>query len=651
MAPDSTPRQLVPGGPAAPARGPQPWQGFTARAVLIALALIPVNIVFMLRGLMWGESRPATVSLIFNVVVSLALVTLASRLLARLWPRLRLSPAELAVVYSMLTIAGSVTGLDQVQTMVPVVAHPFWAATPENRWEELFLKETPRWVTVDDPRALWAYFDSHLPLFATPYWGPWVRVAAVWGSFTLMLLWVMFCVNTLLRRNWVEEAKLSFPIIQLPLAILEPRSRLFTARLMWIGFGVALAVDVLNGLSRLYPQVPSILGSYYDLGAQLRSMPWQAIGWTPLNVFPFAVGLAFFIPLDLAFSCWFFYLYWKAVAIFGAALGWTQLPGAPWIDEQSHAAYQALAILSLYGGRRQLADAVRSALAGPRPEDAREPIPYRVALLGAIAGLAGLTAFCMAAGMSLAAALAFLLLYLGVSIAVARIRAELGSPVHDLHKAGPELILTELLGPRAIGKRNLIMFSFFWSFNRAHRSHPMPHLIEPMKLGEQAGAGQHAIAAALGLAAVIAVPLAWLVMLDSFCRYGGTGSMGKGYEAFNRLAQWLTAPGETNWRATGAVAVGGLTTALLAAARLRWAWWPFHPAGYAVSGSWSMQLFAPSVFASWLVKTIVLRYGGMASYRPASTFFLGMILGEFVAGTFWGTLGILQHRPMYNFLP
>jgi len=64
-----------------------------------------------------------------------------------------------------------------------------------------------------------------------------------------------------------------------------------------------------------------------------------------------------------------------------------------------------------------------------------------------------------------------------------------------------------------------------------------------------------------------------------------------------------------------------------------------------------MQLFAPSVFVSWLVKTVILRYGGMSSYRPASTFFLGMILGEFVAGTFWGVLGILQHRPMYNFLP
>jgi hypothetical protein len=627
------------------------WSGFTARAVAIALVLIPVNILFMLRGLIWGESRPATVSLIFNVVLSLVIVSLLARLAGRISPRLRLAPAELGVIYAMLTLTGSVSGLDQVQTMMPVVAHPFYAATPENKWGDLFLKEIPRWVTVDDPHALWAYFDSNLPLFATPYWRPWIRVAAVWSLFSLMLLWVMLCLNTLFRKNWVDEAKLSFPIIQLPVAIVEPKSGLMTSKLMWIGFGVAFFIDIINGLHKLYPPVPSILGSYYDLGAQLRTMPFQAIGWTPLNVFPFVVGLAFFIPLDLAFSCWFFYLYWKVVRIFSALVGLSQIPRAPWAEEQSHAAYQTLAALSLWGSRRHLAAAVRSALAGPRPEDAQEPLPYRVALLGAMAGFVGLVVFCLAAGMTPAAAVAFLLLYLGISIAIARIRAELGSPVHDLHMAGPEIMLTEVLGPKIVGKRNIIMFGFFWSINRAHRSHPMPHEIESMKLGEKAGAGQHAIAAALGLAAIVAVPLAWLVMLDSNCRYGGWRQAGKGYEAFNRVTQWLTSSGTTDWYAVVTLGIGAAITAALAAARLKWVWWPLHPAGFAVSGSWSMQLFAPSVFVSWLVKTLLLRYGGMTSYRPASMFFMGMILGEFTAGTFWGVYGIIRHMPMYNFLP
>jgi hypothetical protein len=97
--------------------------------------------------------------------------------------------------------------------------------------------------------------------------------------------------------------------------------------------------------------------------------------------------------------------------------------------------------------------------------------------------------------------------------------------------------------------------------------------------------------------------------------------------------------------------VGLATTLLLTFLRSRYVWWVFHPAGYAVSGSWSMALFAPSIFVSWAAKTAILRYGGMASYRPASRFFAGLILGEFVAGTFWAACGIVRHRPMYNFLP
>ncbi|MBC7288823.1 MAG: hypothetical protein H5T86_12465 [Armatimonadetes bacterium] len=635
-------------------RKEHPLAGFTPRAVLIGLALMPVNILFMLYGYIWGQSRPATVSLIFNVVISVLAVSVLSQVLGRLWKQFRLSPAELAIVYTMLTITGAVSGLDQVQTAVPVVAHPFWHATPENRWEELFLKTIPRWLTVDDPSALWAYFDSGMPLFATAYWKPWLRVSLVWSGITLLLLWVMLCLSTLLRRNWVEESKLSFPIAQTPLAIIDPRAQLFSSRLMWIGFVLALAIDLLNGLHQLYPVVPAVLGvreASWDLGQQLKSMPWRAIGWTPMNVYPFAVGLAFFIPLDLAFSSWFFYVYWKFVRIVSAALGWGNLPRAPWIDEQEHAAYQTLAVLCLWASRRQLVDAVRSALAGPRAEDAYEPLPYRLALLGAIAGTIGLVAIFSAAGMSVPVAAAAIGLYLGISIAVARIRAELGSPVHDLHKVGPEVIIMEVLGSRNVGRGSATVLAFFWAFNRAHRSHPMPHQIEPMKIAEQTGAGQRAVALALMLSCAIAVPMAWLVMIDAFCRYGGWRQAGKGYEAFNRLATWLTSRQSTNWYTVAALGVGAATTALLAAARMRWPWWPFHPAGYAVSGSWSMSLFAPSIFVSWLAKVLILRYGGLGSYRPASRFFMGMILGEFVAGTFWGTYGILKHRPMYNFLP
>jgi len=108
---------------------------------------------------------------------------------------------------------------------------------------------------------------------------------------------------------------------------------------------------------------------------------------------------------------------------------------------------------------------------------------------------------------------------------------------------------------------------------------------------------------------------------------------------------------ETNWRAIAAMGASGVFVTFLQLMRANFVWWPFHPAGFAVSAGWSMALFFPSIFVSWLVKTVLLRYGGGSSFRPASMFFLGLILGEFTVGSLWTLLGIVLRRAMYNVLP
>ncbi len=629
-----------------------PVRPVTARAIIFGALLIVPNAWFVIHGLFWGQSRPTTVSLIFNVVGTIMLLSLLNMLVRRLQPRWALSHGEMLVIYGMLSVASAACGLDQIQTMMEVVAHPIWGATPENKWESLFIEQMPTWLTVTDQSALRAYFDARLPMFASPYWRPWLPVALTWSGFSFVLLFVMLCLNTLFRKQWTDEAKLSFPIVQLPLELTRPRSQLWGSGLFWIGFAAAFLIDILNGLHFLYPKVPHILGetgASWDLGQQVKNMPWRAMGWTPMRVLPFGVGLAFFIPVDLAFSQWFFYVMFKLERIASSALGWGNLPKAPWIDEQIHAGYLVLATFSIWATRKHLVSAVQSVFGKQTFDDSREPMPYAFALGGAVLGFVLLMVFCLRAGMSLPAAGAFMISYLGLSIAIARIRAELGSPVHDLHKIGPDAVLTEVLGPRPLGVKNLIMFSYFWSFNRAHRSHPMPHQLEAMKLGDETGTDQRGIAGSLVLAAVLGILLGWGIMLDANFRYGGRS--GKGQEAFSRLQSWLTSPGDTNWYAVAALFVGAAFTVFLSVMRANFPWWPFHPAGFAVAGGWSMALFAPSILVAWLVKVIVLRYGGMTAFRPASRFFLGMILGEFVAGSWWGLFGILIKRPMYNFLP
>ena len=57
-----------------------------------------------------------------------------------------------------------------------------------------------------------------------------------------------------------------------------------------------------------------------------------------------------------------------------------------------------------------------------------------------------------------------------------------------------------------------------------------------------------------------------------------------------------------------------------------------------------------SIFVGWLLKWIILRYGGLRAHRKAIPFFIGLVLGEFAAGTFWSVVGSVAGWHMFKFL-
>jgi hypothetical protein len=53
----------------------------------------------------------------------------------------------------------------------------------------------------------------------------------------------------------------------------------------------------------------------------------------------------------------------------------------------------------------------------------------------------------------------------------------------------------------------------------------------------------------------------------------------------------------------------------------------------------------------WFAKLLILRYGGMKAYRTCFPFFIGLILGDYVAGSLWGLCGLLLGQPTYRVIP
>jgi hypothetical protein len=115
------------------------------------------------------------------------------------------------------------------------------------------------------------------------------------------------------------------------------------------------------------------------------------------------------------------------------------------------------------------------------------------------------------------------------------------------------------------------------------------------------------------------------------------------------LQNWLEHPTGSDAPIIQQLGFGFGLTVLMMGLRRCFLWWPFHPVGYAVAGSWTMSWMWFSVLLSWAIKYILLRQGGLRIYRQGAPFFLGLILGQYVVGSCWSLLGALLDRPVYGF--
>jgi len=91
----------------------------------------------------------------------------------------------------------------------------------------------------------------------------------------------------------------------------------------------------------------------------------------------------------------------------------------------------------------------------------------------------------------------------------------------------------------------------------------------------------------------------------------------------------------------GYMGLGGLLYLLLAHLHDTYAWFPLHPIGLTLGLAGPIAWVWFSVFVAWLLKIMLLRYGGAKIYHQARPFFLGMVLGSFTAAGCWTIIDAL----------
>lgn len=631
------------------------------RAFLVALPLL-VGICFIsvYADMVAKEVQFGVLQLAPPAVVVLFFIAITNRVLARLLKRQFLSGADIVVIYAMLLVGVMVSTRGVIEKLIPPLAHLPYYASETNRLNELISQHLPAWMVPFTPTAavtmednFRAYHESLRPGETIP-WHIWFGPLACWFVLIGCVVLVFASLATILRRRWMDEERLNFPLTTLPLAIMrnEVEGQPFlTNKSMWGGFAVATVVFMLNGFHANIPGLPHIILDF-DITPLLTQRPWNQMDgirlWTSLA----AVGFAYFLPNDLLFSMWFFFLLTRAQDAVAAMLG-----GQPvgiethnariWTGYQAAGAYVVLIAAQLKIGWPYFKKVWQSAFGDSSEkefDDRGELMSYRAAFFGLFGGFAGIILWLSLAGMSPLLAAVQMGIYLFViAVIMTRAVSEAGMLMTETSFLPSHLIrLVHPLHP--LGPTNLSLMAFTEIvFIRDLRGVLLSPFMDTQKIAGQMGMRQRSLALPLILAVVVAFVVAAYFFLNFNYAFGNINLYGYPNGNARNIFGIARTHIMGNARPPDATAYGGFAVGLAATTAMVWlrthvAWFPLHPLGYAVAPTWSMYVFWFPFFIAWIIKALLARWGSIHLYRRFAPFMLGMILGEFTTAVFWAIM-------------
>ncbi|MBI2506458.1 MAG: hypothetical protein HYW07_24850 [Candidatus Latescibacteria bacterium] len=622
-----------------------PRRGVTVRALLLgvlgclAIAVGEPYGVLVLRGSPLAADFSAGAALFLFFVLTLLLNPLL-----RLLGSAGLHPGELATVYIMMIVAAAIPSWGFTMNLIPLMGGFFYYATPENGWAAQILPHLPSWLVPTDQASTWKLFEGGARGEGLP-WDSWLNPLLAWSLFIVTLYFVTLCLLVILRKQWMEREKLLYPLAILPLELSAPPGGsllppLLRNPLTWAGFAVPALINSLNALHAYFNFIPPIsLSSALPI---LRNSVW--LNFTPRFE---VIGLSYLLSLDVSFGVWFFALLAHLQNGIELLVGWSIGPTQPFSDPATpsvaHLALGALFFLvgaGFWNARSHLRQVGRRAWGLPSPlEDRDELFSYRVAVFGSLLGASLCCVWLVAAGLNLVSALVFLCSSLAIFVGLTRIISQTGLAYGRATVAAP-IFTVNALGSSAVGSAGLTTLGLNFAWAADIRTFVMASAATGLKLARDTALEPRRLFWAILLAILVTLAgSAWIILRLGYT-YGGINLVGWqfiGLPSFagNWITQNINTPQPTHWWHLGYAAIGLSLMALLTYVKGRFVGFPLHPIGMTLGLTHPIYYVWFSVMVAWLVKALILKYGGARVYLRLRPFFLGMTLGAFGSAGFW----------------
>jgi hypothetical protein len=653
------------------------------RALFLVLALASALLAFITHFLVTPEKWASALVLLCWILGISAALFLAACLLRR-----PLARNEVLTVYITCLFSALVPGRGGENFFIPNILAPFYLATRENKWLDFLEAYIPPWMTPalsKDGRYLKEIVEpwySGLSAGQSIPWGAWIVPLIAWCSLILALYCLLGCLGVMLRAQWAEREALAFPLLRLPLEMTEgvdetssPVGKggkgvpaFFHNPLMWIGFGIAVVIEGLNGLNLYYPEVPPVPLTL-PAGPLLSEAPWNQIGGMDLRIYPAVVGITYLLTSEVSFSLWFVYIFTKVQLIIAYYIGfqpnsmqapfWTRNWAEGFIGYQQIGAYFAYVGVLIWLARGHFAHIFRRAIKreGPREAEKEEALSYPVAFWGFVLSFLFVVLWTAFAGAGIWVSLLMWLSYLVIAMGLTRIVAEGGlmfvhtgwmnlGPLAHLFRGGPGNLINETNAPAASVISGSLMFEM--------RGFLLPSFVQSFKLAHDRKIATRPLMGLIaGVTLVSFLISVWTIVRLGYMAGGLTLQTWWARNKFQVEHSQSISKGvdETFAVAWGWTGIGALMTLGIMMARSRFLWFPLHPIGILMCVPFAMFTMWVSIMLGWLIKVVIMRFGGSDSYRKMIPAFLGLALGDMVMVAFWVAIDGWQGRTGHSLLP
>ncbi len=606
---------------------------------------------FIMRGSGFCDDYASAGALAF-----LFILLIISGGLTRINRRLSIPKSDLVTIYTMLIVASPIAASGPMYSFYSMTAGVTYYATPENGWSELIHPYLKSWMVPTDPEEVRIFFEGLSD--GRIHWGVWLRPFLSWGTFILAIYLVMMFMMVILRKQWVENEKLLFPVARLPIEMMktDDRGRMTFLRsgIMWAGFAIAFAFVWFRGIHFYYPFIPFPNLSHHYWFLRRTTHVEVSLNFVVL-------GFAYLLPLRVSQSMWFFYILLKIQSAVFRTFGY-DIGGQDFTEGSSLAttlqnggATIVLVVFGLWLARKHIKEVLRKAFTGRSDlDDSDELVPYRIAVFGTIFGLAFIALWLRMSGMPWivlpAVISAPFLLFLGLT----RIVAQAGAGVMTSGIA-PPVLANSFIGNELYGAQGIVATGPLYIWAHGIRTSVMASTVNALKLSDEANS-RRSLFIPMILAMVIPLVFTSFMILKFAYTQGGINLNG-----------YVSTP-SINWQVTVAnkllnpmtrrmlferwifMGIGGGIMFFLMFMGTRFPWWPLHYIGFPIADTWAMSHIWFTILVAWVIKLSVLKYWGIREYRALMPFLLGLVLGQVFGAGIWIIVDLITGA-VGNYIP